>query len=597
VNDEGMFKLAVAMHDSPGVYALLIGSGLSTAAGIPTGQQITLELIRRIAVREKEKPGKDMEAWYRQKFGASPSYSGLLDSLTSNPAGRGALLRRYIEPTDEERAEHKKVPTDAHKAISKLVKEGLIRLILTTNFDRLLEQALQDEGIHPDVVATDDALKGAVPYVHFKCVLVKLHGDYRDTRLKNTESELANYSDELNEFLDRVLDDFGLVVCGWSAEWDVALRAAILRAPNRRFSTYWLSLGSLTDAARDVVEARRAIVLPISGADAAFERLYEQVTTLRELNQPSPLSTSAAVATVKRYIPDHVQRIRLYDLITSEVEEAYERIRQFEPVHKDETLSKDDIYQRALRYYEATVGRLAAMLGALGYHDTGENAYLLTQSIERLAQQPKIESYPMLDALLRYPALLLMYTSGISALAGGRYRNLAATIKDPTRRDPNGDKRVPAIEALTVPLVFSISKGGDKLVPWPNANIERLPAYSYIRDVIRPSLKPYIPEDRKFREMFDIFEFLLALNRAWLGHKNSEVLSYGLFVYLLYTIWDETDGDKSRYEPIGEFLREGSARGEDWGLIKAGFFEGSTKNCITAVESLKAIEAGLKKKG
>ena len=36
--------LAIALQQDPGAYALLLGSGLSRAAGIPTGWEITLEL-------------------------------------------------------------------------------------------------------------------------------------------------------------------------------------------------------------------------------------------------------------------------------------------------------------------------------------------------------------------------------------------------------------------------------------------------------------------------------------------------------------------------------------------------------------------------
>ena len=35
---------AYALHTSPGTYAVLLGSGLSAAAGIPTGWDITLDL-------------------------------------------------------------------------------------------------------------------------------------------------------------------------------------------------------------------------------------------------------------------------------------------------------------------------------------------------------------------------------------------------------------------------------------------------------------------------------------------------------------------------------------------------------------------------
>lgn len=36
------------------------------------------------------------------------------------------------------------MPTVAHKAIANLVKHGFIKVIVTTNFDRLLERALEE---------------------------------------------------------------------------------------------------------------------------------------------------------------------------------------------------------------------------------------------------------------------------------------------------------------------------------------------------------------------------------------------------------------------------------------------------------------------
>lgn len=38
------------MTTSPGTYALLLGSGVSRAAGIPTGWEVTLDLVRKAAV-------------------------------------------------------------------------------------------------------------------------------------------------------------------------------------------------------------------------------------------------------------------------------------------------------------------------------------------------------------------------------------------------------------------------------------------------------------------------------------------------------------------------------------------------------------------
>ena len=147
------------------------------------------------------------------------------------------MLRGYWEATEQERDEGAKQPTDAHRAVASLVAQGFVRVIITTNFDRLMEFALADIGIVPTILSTPDQVHGALPLIHTHCCLFKVHGDYLDTRIRNTPQELATYPAEFDALLDRIFDEFGLVICGWSADWDEALRNAILRSQARRFAT------------------------------------------------------------------------------------------------------------------------------------------------------------------------------------------------------------------------------------------------------------------------------------------------------------------------------------------------------------------------
>jgi hypothetical protein len=122
MKNEPVLKLALSMHENPGVYAILIGSGVSRAAGIPTGWEIVQDLISKVAAMEKAEPQSNLEAWYQKNFGEAPNYDKLLDRLTTTSAERMALLRSYFEPTEEEREQGLKIPTYAHKAIAKLTK-------------------------------------------------------------------------------------------------------------------------------------------------------------------------------------------------------------------------------------------------------------------------------------------------------------------------------------------------------------------------------------------------------------------------------------------------------------------------------------------
>ena len=203
-------SLAFSIHSSPGIYALLIGSGVSTGAGIPTGWGITLDLVNKLAEASGESTGSDPAAWYRQRFGDDPNYSELLNELAKTTTERQQLLRGYFESEDQEVNGQRGQPTVAHHAIAGLVAGGYIRVIITTNFDRLLETALAAHGLTPTVLSTPEQIHGALPLIHTRCCILKLHGDYLDTQIRNTEEELSIYPKEYDRLLDRILDEFGL---------------------------------------------------------------------------------------------------------------------------------------------------------------------------------------------------------------------------------------------------------------------------------------------------------------------------------------------------------------------------------------------------
>lgn len=49
--------IAFEMQAGKGMFALLLGSGVSRTAKIPTGWDITLDLVRRVAALKGEDPG------------------------------------------------------------------------------------------------------------------------------------------------------------------------------------------------------------------------------------------------------------------------------------------------------------------------------------------------------------------------------------------------------------------------------------------------------------------------------------------------------------------------------------------------------------
>ena len=88
-------QLAFSVYEGKGVSALLLGSGLSRAAGIPTGWEMTVDLIRRVGLAQQVKEQPDWAKWYRQKAGQEPNYSTLLEELASTSDERRSILQSY----------------------------------------------------------------------------------------------------------------------------------------------------------------------------------------------------------------------------------------------------------------------------------------------------------------------------------------------------------------------------------------------------------------------------------------------------------------------------------------------------------------------
>lgn len=96
-----MVAAAFSVYSNKGADALLLGSGISRASGIPTGWEVVLDLVRKIARLEDEDCEPDPAVWYQNKYGAEPDYSKLLNDIAKTQTQRQQLLLGYFEPVEE----------------------------------------------------------------------------------------------------------------------------------------------------------------------------------------------------------------------------------------------------------------------------------------------------------------------------------------------------------------------------------------------------------------------------------------------------------------------------------------------------------------
>ena len=516
-----MLSLAVSIHSCPGVYALLLGSGVSRAAKIPTGWEITLDLIRKIAHVEAHDDLPDAGAWYHERFGEEADYSRLLARLAPGRAERQRLLREYFEPSDDDRARGEKLPTRAHRAIAQLVKSGFIRVIVTTNFDRLMEQALEEIGVHPDVLSTPDAMRGAPPLQHSACTLLKLNGDYRDARIRNTRDELASYPAATARLLRRIFDEYGLLICGWSAEWDTALRSALERATSRRYTQFWAQRERPADEARRLATLCRAAVVAIKDADTFFVELADHVGSLEKLRRPQAIPVLLEVERLKRSLDDEQRRIDLHDMLHGHAEKIRASLFRSAPDDGKPVGTGPDLLRRLERWEteSETIVRLIATGAFWGDPKNERQEALWCGIAQRIAAAtPWADGNTFtssVEHLRLYPAVLVTYAAGLAATAAEKHTLLRHLLVETEFREMND--RIPLCRGVFTLRVLDPDLarrllGGSR---WG------LPLSERVEQVLRPAFREVIPDEEEYERSFDLFEYLLALSYRSVARKQN----------------------------------------------------------------------------
>ncbi len=579
----GLSALAIAMHANRGCYALLLGSGISRAAGIPTGFEVVNELVAKLARLEGISPDELPLEWYERIHGHPPSYSSLLETIGTTEDIRG-LLRPLFEPTETDLDMGLKQPTQAHQAVAQLVRSGHIRVIVTTNFDRLMEQALNSEGLAASVICTPDQALGATPLAHSRCTIVKLNGDYLDSPLKNLPGELDTIGPAFDKLLDQIFDEYGLIVCGWSGAHDVALKRALDRCPSRRYLTIWASVGPLSDDAQRIVVQRGGRAIEVAHADGFFCQLEEKLHSLDDLTSVEPLSTETAVATLRRYLPDSRQRIRKHELVNREVERAIAQMTLDSfPVQggPGRLLAEATIenYRARMQRYEALI-EVSLHLAANGcYWDDSDDA-LWVQILDRLLNHsPATDGMDLWLKLQSYPGYLMLYISGIASLAAERPQRLYRLLTQCEHRTRYGTYPVWSAFTLNTAVLDHdlinaiLAEGGGTF---------KLPRSRYLLHYLREPLRAFLPDDTMYSRFFDMFEYVTALIQADLSSQSGRGAAFwpGRFAMQIH---NHRDSDPiPTIEQI--FVADFDKQQDQLPLLKSGAFAGDVERIRAAID-------------
>ena len=308
------------------------------------------------------------------------------------------------------------------------------------------------------------------------------------------------------------------------------------------------------------------------GAPASPVIVPVQVSQEPRLNAPISRRAMGPRAQLKRFLVDERHRIRLYDLVSEEAEKLYRELTESNfPTNAPVT---DQEFVRRVHRYEEVSEELVSMI-IIGCFWAEKNQELLwAKVLQRIGnaagRRHGIEPWVSLQS---YPALLLLYAGGVAAIANEKYAALEALLSKPRFIGPDGDCRL--MDGLAPSSVIPDERLGLLL---SGGGAGPAPVSTYIFTFLRERLREFVPFDYAYDEIFDRFEYLLAL--VWID--ESPVAAILDRVPLGRFAWKESSILQGGASVEGKMSAEVTQQGKDWPVFRAGMFGGSMQRFISA---------------
>ncbi len=275
----------------------------------------------------------------------------------------------------------------------------------------------------------------------------------------------------------------------------------------------------------------------------------------------------ALVERTKDFLSDPRFRIRLDDLVASEIRAASYAIREDEFPVQTATITPQDIADR-LRRYENAISRLTAITMLIARWGNLEHDLLIERTMARLADGTEPRSGKTAWLGLRwYPILLLMYSGGIAALCARNYRAIATLLT--TRLEATIGRESQEVVTATVEAILDVDRL-ELFKQLPGYERYYTPRSEYLFKALQPDIEDLLFLGSSYEGLFDRFEIFYALVSADLKSRKTGLIwgPPGRFA------WKGRHGGSSPYDA---FLQEAKNQGSSWPPLQAGLFSGATQ--------------------
>ncbi|WP_312390908.1 SIR2 family protein [Chryseobacterium sp.] len=273
-------------------HSFLLGAGASISSGIQSAYDCIWEWKRDIYItkninateyyknHKNEAVRKSIQKWL-DNHGSYPA----LDSLEEY-----TFYAEKAHPIADDRRKYffslieNKQPYIGYKLLCFLAANGIVKSVWTTNFDGLVVRAAHQNNLTPIEITLDNAERIFRNQSTKELLCIALHGDYKYSTLKNTDSELDSQHEIFKEYLGNYHVDKNFIVAGYSGR-DRSLMDALKSAYSKKGSgrLYWCGYGEIiNDEVRDLLthiraQGREAYYISTDGFDKMLIHLSKTV--------------------------------------------------------------------------------------------------------------------------------------------------------------------------------------------------------------------------------------------------------------------------------------------------------------------------------
>ena len=284
------------LHRQEKPFCFVLGAGASRMSKIPTGGEMALDWLRHIH-RERDFSGSTLETWATPENLGIPGfelksiatfYSHLYDVRFADSPESGYA---YLEDVMRD-----KEPSFGYSVLAYLLSATRHKIVITTNFDNLVADALSIHSTTFPIVVGHDSLSHYARVELRRPLIAKVHGGLGFAP-KSALGELSSLADGWSKALAHIFERCSPIVIGYDGN-DGSLMQLLESMPDHSIDglrwCFHATEDSIDEAVKrvpprviELVERKRGRLVPIPGFDEIMLLIQQHMQPV--LNMPNLL--------------------------------------------------------------------------------------------------------------------------------------------------------------------------------------------------------------------------------------------------------------------------------------------------------------------